>query len=179
MLGSNAESECEKLIHTPSPVVVFATNTFIDTPIILQFEDTPLIEVVRTLQAGFTTQFQIYASDGTHLAKVVGSRLFTTEVGTKAGLRLRHPDRMTVCELGGRTVFEVRRTEAAALATQAELYTPQGAFIRGTDTELGGHVIRNDQPLTLSSMTMEGCRFERCRIGIWVKSDGSVRIGCG
>ncbi len=75
----------DKLIFNESPAVEIATNTFIDVPIILQYEDTPLIEVVKTQEAGYTTQIPIYHSDDTYLAKAVESRLFTTLQADKAG----------------------------------------------------------------------------------------------
>jgi hypothetical protein len=60
-------------------------------PTILQYDDTPLIQVVRVAEAGYTTEIPIYHSDGTYLAKVVGSQLYSTPEGQKAGVTLRHP----------------------------------------------------------------------------------------
>ena len=65
-----------ELIFTSAPIVKLATNTFINVPIILQYEDIPLIQIIKTESAGFTTEIPIYHPDGTYLAKVVGSRLF-------------------------------------------------------------------------------------------------------
>lgn len=53
------------LIFQTSPRVTFATNVFERTPVILQFDDTPLISVVREEQLGFTTEIPIYHMDGT------------------------------------------------------------------------------------------------------------------
>ncbi len=69
----------------------------------------------------------IHHSDGTYLAKVVGARLFDTPEAKKAGLVLKHPDKRTVCELSGKTLFEMERTDATALKTSAELFTPRMA----------------------------------------------------
>lgn len=66
----------DTLIYQAHPTVELATNRFINVPIILQYEDTPLIQVVKAVSAGFTTEIPIYHSDGTYLAKVVGSRIF-------------------------------------------------------------------------------------------------------
>src|SRR5580765_3737147 len=92
-------SPMDTLIYQASPEVVFATNRFIGVPIILQYEDTPLLEVIQNTDAGYTSQFSIYHSDGTYLAKVVGSQIHPTDAGKKAGLTLRYPNRMTVCEM--------------------------------------------------------------------------------
>lgn len=62
----------DKLIFTSSPVMTIATNIFINVPIILQYEEVPLVQIVKAHPAGFTTQIPIYHSDGTYLAKVVG-----------------------------------------------------------------------------------------------------------
>jgi len=120
----------DKLIFTQSPAVTIATNTFINVPVILQYDETPLILIVQAQPAGYTTQIPIYHSDGTYLAKVIGSRLFPTPAGEKAGLKLEHPPKMTVCKLGDRTLFEIIREEAAALKTRAELHAPDGYFVK-------------------------------------------------
>ena len=120
----------ERLIFHNHPTVELATNTFVRVPVILQYDELPLIEIVQTQSAGFTTKIPIYHPDGTYLAKVVGSHLFPTPEGEQAGLRLEHPDRMTVCKLGEKVLFEIRRKDAAALRTQAELYTPDGRFVK-------------------------------------------------
>lgn len=149
-------SDADKLIFHTSPVITFATNHFVDVPVILQVNDQPLVEVVAGAEAGFTTRFSIFHSDGTDLARVVGSQIFATEAGKKAGLVLRHPDKKTVCEMGGKTVFEIERTEAAALKTQAEIYTPSGRFLRihegvegfdhrdGSPLQIGGAMLSNN-----------------------------------
>jgi hypothetical protein len=78
----------ETLIYEQTPIVHIASNTFIDVPIILQYDETPLIQVVRAAEAGFTTQIPIYHSEGTYLAKVVGSQIHATADGKKAGVSL-------------------------------------------------------------------------------------------
>lgn len=120
----------DNLVFIQSPNVTMATNTFINVPTILQYEDIPLVEVVREAEAGFTTRIPIYHPDGTYLAKVVGSRLFTTIDGKKTGLTLKFPKNKTVCELGGKTLFEIQRHGAAALRLAAELYAPDGVFVK-------------------------------------------------
>jgi hypothetical protein len=168
----------ETLIYQTSPVVTFATNKFIRVPVILQYEDTPLLEVIQTAEAGYTSQFSIYHADGTDLARVVGSQLYPTEAGKKAGLKLRHPDRMTVCEMDGRTVFELTREDAAVLKTAAELYTPDGAFLKSSDEGITGQILqKNDRPLQIGGLTLVHNTIEGRRIGIRVHRDGRIGIG--
>ena len=137
----------------------------------------PLIEVIREQQAGYTTSIPIYHSDGTYLAKVVGSQLYATADGAKAGIILRYPDRGTVCEMGGRTIFEIRREEAAALKTTAELYTPDGYFVRVSDSPHFGLLNASGSALQIRGMIMSGNTFQGVIIGVWIKSDGSLAIG--
>lgn len=171
------DSSDKSLIFQESPVVELATNKFVNVPIIFQFDETPLIEVMREVQAGFTTKFSIYHSDGTYLAKVVGSSLFTTADGDKAGLVLRHPQGMTVCEMAGQTLFELQRQGAAALKTTAELYTPSGVFVRANDAELSGKIVKTKKMLVAGGVSMSGCTFNDFRIGILMTSKGSTAIG--
>jgi hypothetical protein len=168
----------DSLIYQEFPVVHFATNTFIEVPTILQYDDTPMIEVVRAADAGYTTEIPIYHSDGTYLAKVVGSQIYATEDGKKAGLVLRHPGHATVCELAGQTLFEIVREGAAALKTRAELYTPTGSFIKCADDDFAAKILRPEQePLQIGGLTMIGNTFHGSRIGVWVRSNGRVAIG--
>jgi|SRR5437764_14971012 len=168
----------DSLIYQEAPVVHLASNTFVGVPTVLQYDDTPLIQIVRAAEAGFTTEIPIYHSDGTYLAKVVGSQIYPTAAGEKAGVTLRHPGHATVCELNGKAIFEIIREDAAALKTQAELYTPDGSFIKCADESLAGYILRPQKDrLQISGLTIMGCTFQRMRIGVWVKSDGSVALG--
>jgi len=167
------------LVFQESTAIELATNIFVNVPVILQYDETPLIEVVREMNVGFNIQIPIYHSDGTYLAKVKGSQIYLTDDGKKAGVTLRYPDKMTVCEIDGRTVFEIKREEAAALKTQAELYTPDAAFIRCSDSGLAGYVLDgNRNQLQIGGLVMQGNMFNGCRIGIRIRKDGGFEIGC-
>ena len=167
-----------KLVFQSHPNVEFGGNIFINVPVILQFDDQPLIEVKKVELAGFTTEIPIFHEDGTYLAKAVGSSLYRTPDGEKAGLRMRRPDKKHVCELNGRTLFVMERTEAAALKTEAELYTPTGVFVRYSAEN---HVLDlpdgSSKGLEVQGVKMIGNRFMGCDIGILVTSDGKFSIG--
>jgi len=168
-----------KLIFQTSPQVTFATNEFINVPTILQFDDTPLISVVSEQDLGYTSEFSIYHPDGTYLAKVNGTRVYPTKDGKKAGIVMRSPQGMTVCEMDGKTLFEIFHEAGDAFKAHAELYTPTGCFIKSHDLP-APEVIGNDgNLLKFAGLNMSNCRFVNCRIGILLKSDGSCAIGVG
>ncbi len=168
----------DKLYFNQVPQFTVATNVFRNVPTILQYDDTPLIEVVRFIDAGFTSRFSIFHNDGTDLARVVGSRLFLTSDGKKCDLALHHPEGATVCELNGKTLFEIRREGAAALSTYAELHSPDGAFIKcARDSRVEGMLADAHSPLRIGGMVMAGNLISGCQVGIWVRSDGTVSIG--
>jgi len=168
------------LVFQESPEIELATNRFINVPIILQYDVTPLIEIVREIDVGFEIQIPIYHSDGTYLAKVKGSRLFLTDDGKKAGVTLRYPDKMTVCEINGKTVFEIKREKAAAIKTHAELYTSDAAFIKCSNDSLAGYVLGKDNTqLRIGGVTMRGCSIKNSKIGIHIRKDGTMGIACG
>ncbi len=171
-------NESYNLIFFESPEVEYASNFFIDVPIILEYDDTPLIEVVQEQAAGFTTQFKIFNKDGIYIAKVKGSQVYLTKDGSKSNLTLRHPKNMTVCEMDGHTVFEVRRKDAAALRTDSELFTPDGSFLKANDQGTPSYLIsRNNSSLRVGGLVMVGCKFRGCRVGVHVTSKGSIEIG--
>jgi hypothetical protein len=167
----------DTLIFSTSPEVTIASNTFINVPTILQYEDVPLIEVVKIRNTNFTTQIRIYDINGIYLAKVKGSRLFTTDAGKKAGLILRYPKNMTVCELNGKTMFETKYISPVALSTSAELYTPDGAFIKTrTDSPIELFSTVNGSKISVSGSSIQNCTFVNLRIGIQVFKNGTVSI---
>lgn len=167
-----------KLIYQNSPRVTFATNQFENVPIILQFDDTPLISIVREESLGYTTEIPIFHADGTYLAKVNGTRIFATDAGKKAGLEMRYPNNMTVCEMNGRTVFEIFHEAGDAFTTHAELHTPTGCFVKSHDAPLPDVISATGEALEVGGIHMSNNLFVGCRIGIWLKSDGSCAIGC-
>ena len=137
----------DTLTFQTSPTVTFGGNKFVNFPIILQFDDTPLISVVKEQSLGYTTEIPIYHSDGTYLAKVKGTRIFSTDAGKKAGLEMSFPKGMTVCKMGNRTIFEIYHETGDAFRTHAELHTPNGYFVKSSETILnllgnGGNAIQ-------------------------------------
>jgi len=162
------------LIFSKDASIKIATNTFINVPIILQLDDLPLIEVVQTVDASYTVQIPIFHPDGTKLAVAKGTQLYdVTEAGKKSGLTYEHPDKMTVCKLGNQTLFEIRRQAAAALKMQAELFTPNGRFVKCTDSPIAEIFKQAPSGMTMiGNLRMMGCTFSNCRIGIHLKSVG-------
>jgi len=167
----------DTLFFTNTPIVELATNKFIGVPVVLKYEDTPLIEVVRETTAGFTTRFQIYNNDGIHLAQVVGSRIFLTKDGAKAGIKLDHPDKMTVCKLNNRVLFEIHREDAAALKTAAELYTPDGFFVKCTDSPILGLINLQGETLSIGNASLSHNTIMNCPTGIWIRKNGVFSMG--
>jgi len=167
-----------ELIYQTSPNVTFATNQFINVPVILQFDDTPLISIIREEALGFTTEIPIYHSDGTYLAKVRGTRVFATTEGEKAGISMRSFPQVTACEMGGKTLFEIFHQKGDAFRTQAELYTPTGYFVKSSDSPVPSVIKADGGVLQVGGIQMSNNIFSGCRIGIWLKSNGSCAIGC-
>jgi hypothetical protein len=168
-----------ELIFQSSPRIIVATNTFINVPIILKYEDTPLIEVIKEHDIGFTTQIPIYHSDGTYLAKVKGNRIYTTDAGKKANIEIRDMPGKFICSLDNKVMFELTHGVGNAFKADAELYTADGYFVKCSDTpkpelfDLKGNAIK------VGGITMIGNVFQNLSVGIWLRKDGSCAIGVG
>jgi hypothetical protein len=139
--------EPDKLIFFNSrPAVIIAGVTFF-TRVPIQYSDTPLMEIIRHLATfrgdAYTTHIPIYYSDGTKLAVCKGTRIFPTDDGKKVGVELRYFPDVTVCEIKGQPVFEIRRKGAAAISTVAELFTHDGSFVKWNDNALSGLFLNN------------------------------------
>jgi hypothetical protein len=160
------------LIFQTSPKVTIATNTFVNVPIILKYEDTNLIEVVKEESLGFTTQIPIYHQDGTYLAKVTGNRLYLTEDGKKTGLKIEKHEGLWVCSIDKQTLFEIQQQTGDAFKTTAELYTPDGYFVKCTDSPTPGLIDTSGNAIKMGGMTMSGNWIEGCKVGIWIRKNG-------
>jgi hypothetical protein len=131
------------VVYQSHPDVKIGSTTFRNVPTIIQFEDTPLMQVGKFVKAGYTTKFHIFHSDGTDLAVVKGAQIYQTAAGKLAKIRVRYENYLTVCELEGRPLFELRRQSAAALSGWAELYAPEGVLIKTADADIPGFISAN------------------------------------
>lgn len=163
-----------------SPDVEIASNTFKNCPVILQFEETPLIEVGKFAKAGFTLRYPILDSQGKEIAKVVGSRIFLTAYGKNAKIRLRHEQRLVVCEVEGKPIIELRKTGAAALKGAAEIYAPEGILVKAYDTEVSSLLNSRGTSLNLFGRKMQNVGIDGFPIAILLfREDGEVKVGLG
>lgn len=91
---------------------------------------------------------------------------------------MRSLPNLTVCELDGRTLFEIAHQQGNAFKAQAELSTPTGYFVKSTAADLPS-LLKSDGPaLNVGGIKMTNCSFSGVRIGIWLQSNGSIGIGC-
>jgi hypothetical protein len=165
----------ESLFFQESPEVVIATNKFVNVPTLIQYESTPIVEVVKHNKVNFAASVNIYHQDGTYLAKAIGSRLVLTHFGKKANLQLKHLPNLTACELDGKTLFEMRREGATSLHSAGELHAPEGIFIRYDNKKISGMNVENRIDFRVLNF-MENCTIRNCKIGILYKKDGSISI---
>lgn len=169
-------STINSLLFSPAAVIHFGGNRFVHVPVILQVDDTPLIEAVPHNEISLTTRFTIFHGDGVLLATAVGTRLFCTVDGVKAGIEMQYPERATICLLGGRRLFEVRRIAAAALTITAELYSPAGLLVSSNAAvplEVRAH---DGTPLAVAGAG--GRRISNTPVGFSVTNQGrSVALG--
>lgn len=164
------------LIFQPDSKIIVATNTFINVPVILKYENINLIEVIKESQFEYTTQIPIFHADGTSLAVAKGSRIYKTKEGEKAGVEIKQYPNLWVCVQDGKTLFEIRQQPGDFFKTTAELYANDGFFIKTTDeTPIG--LFNNEEPLKIGGLTMKNCTFRGCKTGIWVKKDSGILIG--
>jgi hypothetical protein len=100
-----------------------------------------------------------------------------TGQGKKAGIKLSHPQGMTVCTLENQTIFEIKITQPNALKASAELYTPTCFFIKYMNAS-ASLARPNGEPLQLNCTSITRNTFDGYKIGVWVKSNGSISICC-
>ena len=165
------------LIFQATPIVTVATNTFINVPVVFQYEDTPLIEIIREQGIGFTTQIPIYHQDGTYLAKVTGNRVYPTEAGAKANISIRNLYGKFICLLDDKVMFELTHGVGDAFTASAELFTPDGRFVKLTDAPGLDFFDTKGGAIQVGGIVMSGNTFENLSIGIWLRENGACSIG--
>jgi hypothetical protein len=170
-----------ELTFLESPVVEIATNKFIDVPILIQYNETPLLEVCKEVEAGYSISFPVYDKDGRQIARVKGSSIHPTSDEFEGRIGKREEPQLTVILLDGKPILEMRRTEAQALKTWAQLYTPEGVLIKAADSGVSG-LLRSGGALTLGDSILRRNIFQGCRIGIKIVDNGisqGLALGCG
>jgi len=166
-----------ELIFQSSPKVIVATNTFLNVPVILKYEDTPLMEIIKDQGIGFTTQIPIYHSDGTYLAKVKGNRIFPTEAGKIANIEIRDTPGKFICSLDKKEMFELTHGVGDEFKADAELYAPDGYFVKCSESPKPELFDVKGNSIRVGGITMIGNIFQNLSIGIWLRKDGSCAIG--
>lgn len=159
------------------PVVTLATNTFINVPIILKYEDLNLMEIIKEMGVNFEVQIPIFHPDGTYLAKVKGNRIFPTEDGKKAGITLEKKVGITVCQMNKQTLFEIHHQTGESFKAYAELYTNDGYFVKCTDNPKPELIDTNGNILKIGGVTMINNTIQGFKIGVWIRNNGEVMIG--
>lgn len=166
------------LFFQESPEVELGGNRFIKVPTIIQWEDEPILQVGKYVEAGYSTKLRVFHSDGTHVATVNGSQVWLTDGGRKADVNMRSEDVgcLTVCELEGKTILEMRRKNAGQLKGWAELYAPEGVLIKATDRETAA-MLGNGTALQIGGGSIRNGRFEGHEIGIHITKKDGIQFG--
>jgi hypothetical protein len=167
-----------ELIWKSHPEVALGSCVFRNVPVIIQYLDTPLLEVVTSESAGYTTKFPVFLEDGTQIAVVKGSQIYRTKEGALAKIGIRYEPNLTVFELENTPILELRRRGAAALNGWAELYAPDGILIRASDSDVAAWVDA-DGDLRLGWAKISGIVCDGKPVGIHFRADNKVRIGGG
>ncbi len=158
--------------------VCFCTNWFVNIPIIVQFDETPLLQFVPSVEATPESVCQIFSENGDDLGRLKGKRLFLTEDGEKAGVTIRHLDGVDVLEKGKQTLCELRKPNPYELHPTIELYSPTGTLLTGAPDQVAQAIMPDGQtPLLKGSFVLVANTFVGGRVGLHIRSDGRFSIG--
>lgn len=163
----------DKLFYQNSPNVIIATNQFIDVPIIIQYENLPIFEIIKEEKLGFTSRIPIFHPDGTKLAKIIETRVYPTKDGIKSRIKIIKEAMLWSCSLDGKTLFEIRQ-DKNSFRFSAELYTNDGYFLKCNDS-LPMEIKKGS--LTIGGITFSNNKIIGSRIGIRCMKDGSIAFG--
>ena len=136
-----------------------------------------MMEIIHEQSIGFTSQFPIYHPDGTYLAKVKGNRVYPTADGKKANISIEQPFGKTICKLDNKVLFELTHGVGDDFKANAELYTPDGYFLKCPDSLQPQLFDSKSKSIRIGGNIISGSTFVNCNVGIWLKKDGSCLLG--
>ena len=76
-----------------------------------------------------------------------------------------------------KTLFEIHHQADDAFKTVAELYTPDGYFIKYANDPVPIVIDNNGSALRIGGVIMSGNTFVNNKIGIWIRKNGQLLIG--
>ncbi|HCR75746.1 MAG TPA: hypothetical protein DIW37_04945, partial [Chryseobacterium sp.] len=97
--------------------------------------------------------------------------------GEKAGLKIEKHHNLWVCTMDKQILFEIQQQTDDAFKTNAELYTPDGYFVKCSASPSPNLIDTTGNELKIGGIFMSGNTFLGCQIGIWLKKNGSCLIG--
>jgi hypothetical protein len=158
------------------PEITLATNIFINIPTVLQYDDTPLIEIVKEHE-GVTIQIHLYHSDGTYLAKARGNRIYPAREGGKPDIEIKNTLEKVICRLENKIFFEISQGTGESFKIDAELFTPDGYMVKCSDWSKPELFNPTGCAVPVGGVSVSDCIFRNCPIGIWLHRNGSCIIG--
>ena len=81
--------------------------------------------------------------------------------------------------LSNRLLFELSHGVGEAFKANAELYTPDGYFVKCTDSPKPELIDLTGTAMRVGGVTMIGNVFQNLSVGIWLRKDGSCALGVG
>lgn len=167
----------DTLLFINWPKVTMGSNTFIEVPIILKYDNLNMIEIIKEPGFGYTTQIPIFDAEGAYLATAKGSSLITTDESEIGELTLDHSGDVTTCTLDGKMLFEITRSEGDEFLIKADLYTPEGYSIKYISDETPELFDKQGYEVRLGGVLKDESVIEGCDVGFWLTQNGTCRFG--
>lgn len=167
----------DTLLFINWPKVSMGSNTFIDVPVILKYDNLNMIEIIKEPGFGYTTQIPIFDAEGTYLATAKGSSLITTDESEIGDLKLDHNQDSTTCTLDGKTLFTITRNDGDSFNIKAELFTPEGYCVKYISDETPELFDKQGYEVRLGGVLKDESVIEGCDVGFWLTQNGTCRFG--
>ena len=167
----------DRLLFINWPKVSMGSNTFIDVPAILKYDNLNMIEIIKEPGYGYTTQIPIFDAEGTYLATAKGGNLITADESEIGDLKLDHDKDVTTCTLDGKMLFEIARSDGDSFDIKAELFTPEGYRIKYISDETPELFDKQGNEVRLGGVLKDESVIEGCDVGFWLTQNGTCRFG--
>ena len=132
-------------------------NTYINTPNLIVYKNTPIFKILRSEQNGMLgIDFDVYDSNGPRVATIAKGIVVQGDTANYT-ITTGHEEYTVKENSTNRQIVSVKRrgVQGAELEVSVDLYTPSGFHLNATPTHTN-----------IGGMTVSGCTFQNCGAAI-------------
>lgn len=164
------------LTHITSNQITIGGVTFVNVPIILRVDGDPIIEMVKDVKLGYTTQIRIYDETGKYLSKITGTRAYPATDDKSVVIEKKY--RQWDCLHKGNKIFTIDHTDPDRFRFEGKLYTKSGIFLKISNEDAVKAYFPSGDEIKLEGVVMRHVTLSNCQVGFDVNTSTNILGVC-